>query len=104
MNNEKLWNAIGFAMRSGNVVSGDYASERAIKGGKAFVALMDAEASDNTRERYGGYAERAGIPVITIEEMGRAIGKPERMVAAVTDKGFAQMILGANANTDGGVD
>ena len=91
-------------MRAGKVVSGDFAAEKAVKGGEARLVIADASVSDNTLARYTGYAERAGIPLVKLEDMGRAIGRPERMVAAVTDDGFAQMMIKINAKTDGGVD
>ena len=103
MSKPKLWNSIGLAMRAGRVVSGDFAAEKAVKGGRSHLVLLDALASAKTIERYRGYASRAGVPVILIENMGRAIGRPAHMVAVVTDAGMAQMILKANANNDGGV-
>lgn len=90
-------------MRAGCVVSGDFAAEKTVKGGRARLVLLNAQASEKTLERYRGYASRADVPVVAIEDMDRAIGKPGRMVAAVTDDGFARMILRANANNDGGV-
>ena len=35
------------------------------------------------------------MPLLLVEEVGRAIGKPGRIVMAVTDEHFAKMILDA---------
>ena len=41
--------------------------------------------------------ERAGIPLLEMEGLGKPIGQPERMTAAVTDANFAKMIAEAFA-------
>ena len=53
---------------------------------------VDEGASEATRERYAAMCQRAGIPCVLIEDLGRAIGKDNRMIAAVTEAGFARMI------------
>ena len=97
MNDARQRGALGFAMRAGKCIAGDFACERAVKRGGACLIALDTEASSATKERYFGMCERAGIPCVTIVDMGQAIGKAGRMVAAVTDERFAQMILGASA-------
>lgn len=89
---EKLRGALGFAMRSGNLLAGDFACENAVKKGKAKLVVLDETASANTKERYGALCERAGIPCVLMQGMGEAVGKPGRMIAAVTDASFAQMV------------
>lgn len=106
MDEARLRSAAGFAMRAGHCVAGDFACEKAVKSGKARVVLLDAAASENTKERYHGMCERAGIPCLELESMGSAIGKYGRMVAAVTDGGFARMLAeaaeGEGTNQHGG--
>jgi len=103
MDEARLRSAMGFAMRSGNCIAGDFVCEKAVKRGGAKLLMLDAEASQATRERYAGMCERAGIPCLVIRDMGSAIGKYGRMVAAVTESGFARRIADAYANIDGGV-
>ena len=98
MNETKLRGAMGFAMRAGKCIAGDFACERAVKRGGARLVLLDAAASGATQERYFGMCERAGLPCFTVVDLGRAIGKDGRMVAAVTDERFAQMIRDAYAS------
>ena len=95
MDDARIRSAAGFAMRAGHCVAGDFACEKAVKSGKAQVVLLDAGASVSTRERYHGLCERAGILCLELEDMGNAIGKYGRMVAAVTDSGFARMLTEA---------
>ena len=98
MNEAKLRGAMGFAMRAGKCIAGDFACERAVKRGNARLVLLDTAASAATQERYSGLCERAGIPRVGVQDMGRAIGKDGRMVAVVTDARFVQMILDASAS------
>lgn len=90
---EKLKNALGFAMKAGKVASGEFSADRALKRNDAKLIVLDNEASDNTKKRWRDACESRGVPIIMIREMGDAIGKDARMVAAVTDKGFSAMVL-----------
>ncbi len=90
--NSKLSSAIGFAMKAGRLKSGDFVTEKLLRAKGAKIALIDRTASENTKDKYRDICKYTGIELIEIEELGRWIGKPGRMVAAVTDEGFAQMI------------
>ncbi|MEA5059783.1 hypothetical protein SDC9_192659 [bioreactor metagenome] len=106
MDEARVRSAAGFAMRAGCCLAGDFACEKAVKAGRVQVILLDTAASQSTRERYHGLCERAGIPCLELENMGNAIGKYGRMVAAVTDSGFARMLTeaaeGGGTNQHGG--
>jgi ribosomal protein L7Ae-like RNA K-turn-binding protein len=93
--NNKLTSAIGFAMKAGKLKSGDFVTEKLLRAKGAKVALIDSGASDNTKDKYRDICAYTGIQLVEIEELGRWIGKPGRMVAAVTDEAFHQMILRA---------
>ena len=95
MDETRLRNAAGFAMRAGCCIAGDFACEKAVKSGKAKFLLLDSGASPSTRERYEGLCRRTGIPWAVLADMGRSIGKYGRMVAVVTDSGFARMLTEA---------
>ena len=88
MQNDRLRTALGFAAKAGKCISGDFGAERAVKDKRA----LDSGVSAATRERYEGMCQRAGIPCVYLEDLGRAIGKDNRMIAAVTEAGFARMI------------
>ena len=96
--NSKLNSAIGFAMKAGKLKSGDFVTEKLLRAKGAKIALIDKTASDNTKDKYRSICENTGIELIEIEELGRWIGKPGRMVAAVTDEAFFQMIRRALAS------
>ena len=91
--NDELRSALGFAMKAGKIRSGAFAAEKAVKSGAAFVAVLDENASDNTKKHWSDICRTAGIPLVFAEDVGRAIGRESHMAACVTDKGFAAMIM-----------
>lgn len=93
MSDVKLNNAIGLAMKAGRIASGDFSVEKAVRSGTAKLVMVDESASDNTKKQWRDACGFRSIPLITIRALGDAIGKPARMVAAVTDTGFSAMIL-----------
>ena len=98
--NSKLNSAIGFAMKAGRLKSGDFVTEKLLRAKNAKIALIDVTASDNTKEKYRNICANSEIELVEVEEPGRWIGKPGRMVAAVTDTAFTQMIKRALAQDE----
>ena len=95
--NSKLSSAIGFAMKAGKLISGDFTVEKTVRARKAKLVLIDSEASENTKSKYRSMCENAGISLIEVVELGRWIGKPGRMIAATMDEQFTTMIKRAAA-------
>ena len=94
-NKDRVLSMLGLATRSRNVVSGGFATEEAVKSGKAYLVIIAADASDNTRKKYSNMCEFYEVPYeyYSVKEiLGHAIGKEERSCLAVTDKGFADSI------------
>lgn len=94
-NKDRVLSMLGLAARSRNVVSGGFATEEAVKSGKAYLVIIAEDASDNTRKKYSnmcGFYEMPYEYYSMKEILGHAIGKEERSCLAVTDKGFADSI------------
>lgn len=100
--NSRLCNAVGFAMKAGRLQSGDFSVEKLVRAGRALLVLIDERASDNTRDKYTHLCASAHIVLTSVPNLGACIGKPGRMLAAVTDRNFANMIRNAAIaeNTD----
>jgi len=83
--NEKAWGLIGLCARAGQVVSGEGGCEAAVRGGEAALVLLDGDAAPNLRKRFTDACAFRQVPLYMLEagRLGQAIGKPERMVAAV---------------------
>jgi len=82
-------------MRAGKLASGEEIVLKAIRSGDAKLVLLAGDASDNTKKKVSDKCESYGVELLigyTRFELGGAVGKPERVLFAVTDKGFADMI------------
>ena len=90
----KALNMLGLCARAGRLVSGAQGVEIAVKAGKAYLVLIDGGASQETKKSIMDACAYRKVDAEIIEEqaLGNAIGKPGRMVAAVTDESFANRI------------
>ena len=52
MHNDPVLSMLGIAAKSGNVVSGEFSTEKAVKTGHAYLVIVSAEASGNTPHGY----------------------------------------------------
>ena len=91
---EKAWGMIGLCARAGQTISGESGCETAVRGGKAALALLDGGAAPNLRKRFTDACAFHQVPLYTLEagRLGQAIGKQERMVAAVKPGAMAERL------------
>ena len=86
---------LGIAAKSGNVVSGEFSTEKAVKTGHAYLVIVSEEASANTNKMFTNMTEFYEIPMYvfgTKEELGRCIGKEFRASLAITDENLANAV------------
>ena len=91
----KAYGMIGMAMNAGKLVSGDFATEKAVKSGKAALVIVSESASENTKKKFRNMCDYYQVPICFFgekEELGHAIGKQFRASLAVTDEGLAKAI------------
>ncbi|MBR6477598.1 MAG: ribosomal L7Ae/L30e/S12e/Gadd45 family protein [Lachnospiraceae bacterium] len=91
----KIFSLLGIAMKSGNVVSGEYQTLEAVKKRKAKLVIISEDASDNTRKMFFDKCAFYNVPVTQYgnkEDLGRAIGKDLRSSLALCDDGLATAI------------
>lgn len=88
-------NMLGLCARAGKLLSGERACVQAVRMGSALVVLLDRAAAKNTTKSVTDACGWHEVPLILApeNELGYAIGKPGRMVAAITDPSFADRIL-----------
>ena len=93
-------NMLGLCARAGKLISGEKACLQLIRGGGAHVVLMDAGAAKNAVKSITDACSHHQVPLLQApeSELGDAIGKPGRMVVAVTDAGFAKRIIELGRN------
>ena len=91
----RIFSMIGMAMKAGKVVSGEFATEKAVKTGKAWMVIVSEAASDNTKKMFRNMCTFYEVPMYvygTKEDLGHSMGKEFRASLAVTDEGFAKSI------------
>jgi len=97
MTTDRTLGRIGLAMRAGKIVTGEDGVLEAIRTGTACLVVMSADASARTRKVIEDKCRSGAVPLLTgysRYELGAAVGKPERVLLAVTDRGLADLIRG----------
>ena len=93
--NKKTFSLLGLATKAGNVVSGEFSTEKAVKEHKAALVIVADDASDNTKKMFTNMCTYYKVPIYCFGEkndLGHAIGKEFRASLAVLDKGLANAI------------
>lgn len=101
----KALSYLGLAMRAGKIVTGDEAVLKAVRSSEAKLVVLAGDASDNTQKKFRDKCGTYDIPLVIAfhrDSLGASIGKDHRVVLAVTDKGFAEMISRVLGDTVGG--
>jgi ribosomal protein L7Ae-like RNA K-turn-binding protein len=99
--NDKFMSYLGLAMRAGKLITGDEGVLKAVRSGEAKLVVMAEDASPNMQKKYRDKCGSYQVPLIergSRFELGASIGKAERVLIAVTDSGFAQMLRKCQAN------
>ena len=104
---KKVLSMLGLATRSRNVVSGGFATESAVKSGKAYMVIVAEDASDNTKKKFRNMCAYYKVPFYEFgvkEILGHSMGKQDRTSLALTNEGFANSIQGhfEDLRLDGG--
>lgn len=91
---------LGLCARAGKLVSGEKACLQLIRGGGAFAVLIDASAAKNAVKSITDACAHHQVTLLTAPEngLGSAIGKPGRMVVAITDAKLAERVIELSRN------
>ncbi|MGN0348432.1 MAG: L7Ae/L30e/S12e/Gadd45 family ribosomal protein [Roseburia sp.] len=95
MKPDKILSLLGIAAKSGNVVSGEFSTEKAVKEGRANLVIVAADASDNTKKKFSNMTEFYRVAMYVYadkDSLGHFIGKEFRASLAVTNEGLARSI------------
>lgn len=93
---DNILSTIGLATRAGKVVSGEFATEKAIKSKEAYLVIISEDASKNTEKKFTNSCAFYNVPIYkysTKEELGHAMGKEVRSSLAFLDEGFAKSVM-----------
>ena len=86
---------LGLCMRAGKVISGQDACVSLIRKGDAAIVLVDEEASENTKKRLNDACQHHDVILLQLEKdnLGYAIGKPDRKVVALAKDNMANKLI-----------
>ena len=76
----KAYGMIGMAMKAGKVASGEFATEKAVKSGKAALVIVSETASENTKKKFRNMCDYYKVPICFFgekEELGKSRGDPK---------------------------
>ena len=91
----KVLGSLGLAMKAGDVVSGEFMTEKSIREGIARLVIVAKDASGNTKKKFADSCHFYHVPYVEFgdkEMLGKAIGKEFRASVAVTNSGFTQSL------------
>ncbi len=91
----KIFSMIGMATKAGKTQSGEFATEKAVKSGNAFLVIVSEAASENTKKMFRNMCSYYKVPMYiygTKEDLGHSMGKEFRASLAITEEGFAKSI------------
>lgn len=89
--NPRALGMLGLCARAGKLITGEKAVVQAIRAGTCSLALLDGGVAGNGEKAVSQACFTHEVPLVRTApgELGRAIGRPNRMAAAVTDPGMA---------------
>ena len=96
MKQDKVLSFLGLATKAGKTAGGEFATEKAVKEGRAYLVMVAENASDNTRKKFRNMCEFYKVPIYFYgdkDTLGHAMGKEFRASLAVTDVGFADGMI-----------
>ncbi len=95
MAGKKAVDLLSMAQRAGKVASGAFAATQAMDAGRAALLLVAEDASETTKRDMAVRAGKCRVPMVvclTKEDLGRCLGRGDRAVAVLLDKGFSKAL------------
>ncbi|MDP4118330.1 MAG: ribosomal L7Ae/L30e/S12e/Gadd45 family protein [Bacillota bacterium] len=92
---DKILRLLGLCVKSGGLAPGDSAVKDAILRGRAHFVIIAEDCGENTRKKFERLCSEKNVECAVFckkSVIGRAVGKDEKAVVAVTDKNFADAV------------
>ncbi|WP_090398931.1 YlxQ family RNA-binding protein [Natribacillus halophilus] len=93
---QTFYQFLGLAARANKISSGEDTVTRGIKTHRFHVVLIFEDASPNTHKKFKDKCRYYHVPLLQVgtrQMLGTSIGKEERVVIGITDKGFANKLI-----------
>ena len=94
---ERVLSSIGLSFRAGILTSGFDAVELAMRSGAAELLILSEDGSEKQKQKLKRVAKDEEVTIRTFaiaEELGRAIGKDQRIAIAILDPGMGSKLTG----------
>jgi len=92
---------LGLAAKAGKIAAGRTAVERVLRRGRGYLVLLAKKCGRDVKRRFLRLAEQFGVPVAHVNgDLGKAIGRPGKVVAVLTDPGLARQVRQALLRED----
>ncbi len=96
MRQDKVLSLLGICAKAGNVLSGEFQTEKSVKEGKAYLVIVAGDASENTKKNFSDMCVYYKVPHFIYADkssLGHSIGKELRASLAVTNEGLAKSLI-----------
>lgn len=93
---DRVLSMLGIAAKSGNIVSGEFSTEKAVKTGKAYLVIVAEDSSENTKKHFSDMTTFYEVPIYFYGDkvrLGNSIGKEFRASVAITDYNLAEAVI-----------
>ena len=84
MKQDKALAMIGLAQKAGKIVSGEFATEKAVKTGKAALVIVAGDASENTKKMFTNMCAFYEVPVYIYSEARNTWSCNRQTVSGIT--------------------
>ncbi len=94
--NDRILNLLGLIVKANKLVNGEERTLEAIRNNTAKVVFLASDAGKSTAKRISDKARYYDVPLIDKydkNELSAATGSQNRVVLAITDKGFANKCI-----------
>lgn len=96
MRPDKVLSLLSIAAKAGSIASGEFAAEKAVKEARAYLVIVAADASDNTKKHFSDMCKHYNVPYYNYADkdaLGHYIGKEFRASLAVMNAGLAKAMM-----------
>lgn len=94
MQNNRILSSLGLAQKAGCIASGEYAVEKAVKGGLASLVIVAEDASDNTKKKMKNMTAFYETPLYVYgskDDLGHCIGKESPFYGSSSAAGICKV-------------
>lgn len=95
MDNKRVYQMIALCQKAGKLVTGEFATKQAVLAEQAYCVIVTEDASAKTKKLFNDKCSYRKVPFKVWglrEELGRILGKEERVAIAILDQRLGETI------------